>query len=480
MRIHWNDSPARSTAITTDGSPGKLIADFRKHIRNYWRCSRIEFSACTIKSLHIRVDTILLIERGTHKVEVKTAYKRQASMSDVTSPEPNVRNDSTPASSTLSVAQEQDSGKGNAADKVAMKRGSADWIAAHPFHYDKEKSVEANSAEATRIAKACRKEFGETCEINTPARIALRRRIIEELYGNGAEKKERKAFIVIGLPASGKSSAVAERLARKYGALIIDSDEAKERLPEFTDGLLADAVHKESSKIAERVRSNAIENGDNIVLTLVGKTESKLRNLISALKNNGYEVNLHYVDLPVDKAMERGRARFAETGRNVPLDYIRSVGLKPKHNFDKLKAAKEVDSYGEWSNDVDRGQRPRLLEERPAGLYVESELAGRGQRVLHEDGKDEENSEQNQKAQGRRKDSADKITSKENRSENQDGFSVPGSSSLGEPVHGIKGAETTVVTDSGKEIRVRYLVVPAARVITSHDAETMAPNKAYP
>jgi phage baseplate assembly protein W len=52
--------------------------------------------------------------------------------------------------------------------------------------------------------------------------------------------------------------------------------------------------------------------------------------------------------------------------------------------------------------------------------------------------------------------------------------------SIGEPIHGIKGTETTVVTDSGKEIRVRYLVVPASRVITSHDAKTMAPNKEYP
>lgn len=57
----------------------------------------------------------LLIERGTHKVEVKTAYKKQASMSDVTSPEPNVQNDSTPAFSTPSVAQEQESGKKNIA-----------------------------------------------------------------------------------------------------------------------------------------------------------------------------------------------------------------------------------------------------------------------------------------------------------------------------------------------------------------------------
>ena len=365
--------------------------------------------------------------------------------------------------------------------KKTMLPGSADWITAHPFHYDKSKTVEENSAEATRIAKAYRNVFGETVAINTPERKILRRRIIEELYGKGAEKKESKAFIVIGLPASGKSSAVAEPLAKKYGALIIDSDEAKERLPEFTDGLLADAVHEESSEIADKVRTTAIKNGDNIVLPLVGKTEPKLKKLISLLKSTGYEVNLHYVDLPVDKAVERGKARFSETGRNVPLDYIRSVGLNPKHNFDKLKVDKEVDSYGEWSNDVDRGQRPRLLEERPTGLYSESELVGRGQRVLHEDGTSQTRHGENRQAQSRGKvSSTDKVTSKENRSGKQDGFSVSESSSMGEPIHGIKGSETTVVTDSGKEIHVRYRVVPASRVITSHDAETMTPNKAYP
>lgn len=60
---------------------------------------------------------------------------------------------------------------------------------------------------------------------------------------------------------------------------------------------------------------------------------------------------------------------------------------------------------------------------------------------------------------------------------NLDSAKVP---AMGEPIHGIKGTETTVVTDSGKEIRVRYRVVPASRVITSHNAETMAANKAYP
>lgn len=60
---------------------------------------------------------------------------------------------------------------------------------------------------------------------------------------------------------------------------------------------------------------------------------------------------------------------------------------------------------------------------------------------------------------------------------NLDSTNVP---AMGEPIRGRTGKETTVVTDSGKEIRVRYRLVPSYKVITSHDAETMVPNKAYP
>lgn len=51
---------------------------------------------------------------------------------------------------------------------------------------------------------------------------------------------------------------------------------------------------------------------------------------------------------------------------------------------------------------------------------------------------------------------------------------------MGKPIIGRTGNETTVTTDSGKTLRVRYRLVPTDRVITSHDAETMTPNKAYP
>lgn len=43
MRIRRNGSPAWSASIAAGGSPGKHIADFRKPIRNGWRCSRIDF-----------------------------------------------------------------------------------------------------------------------------------------------------------------------------------------------------------------------------------------------------------------------------------------------------------------------------------------------------------------------------------------------------------------------------------------------------
>lgn len=63
---------------------------------------------------------------------------------------------------------------------------------------------------------------------------------------NSEIKKERKAIILIGLPASGKSS-IADRLADEFGALILDSDYAKRKLPEFKDNPAgASLVHEES------------------------------------------------------------------------------------------------------------------------------------------------------------------------------------------------------------------------------------------
>lgn len=42
----------------------------------------------------------------------------------------------------------------------------------------------------------------------------------------------------------------------------------------------------------------------------------------------------------MEETIRRGENRFKEDGRLVPIDYIRSVGLKPKQNYDKIKIKK--------------------------------------------------------------------------------------------------------------------------------------------
>ena len=151
-----------------------------------------------------------------------------------------------------------------------------EWIAAHPFRYDDAKSVEENIRDAEALAQEYLDAFGTTDQINTPERQELRRKIADELYGEGAAKKEGKVWLVLGVPASGKST-FSDPLVEKEGALLIDSDEAKKLLPEFSNGLLASAVHEESAAIADTIFSMAMANNDNMILPLVGKTLKSLQ-----------------------------------------------------------------------------------------------------------------------------------------------------------------------------------------------------------
>ena len=97
------------------------------------------------------------------------------------------------------------------------------------------------------------------------SRFGLRKQILQELkckirldddekivLGKGGAlpktplRKEKQAFYVIGLPASGKSE-ISSMLSDNYGAIILDSDYAKRKFPEFSTDYGATVVHEESS-----------------------------------------------------------------------------------------------------------------------------------------------------------------------------------------------------------------------------------------
>lgn len=226
-----------------------------------------------------------------------------------------------------------------------------------------------------------------TVDINTEARKKLRLDIVKELYGKGAKKQERQAYIIVGLPASGKSS-MANPLEAETGSLIIDSDMAKERLPEFieSNGQRADQVHTESQLISEEVLKIAIENGDNMILPIVGKSEKSIMSKYDRLKDAGYDVHLRLVDLPIEKTIERAVNRYRETGRLVPIEYITNeVGYRPVQNYVIMEKKGIFASYEAISTDVKYGEKPQpitteevieRLNNRGYGLQQEENIRG--------------------------------------------------------------------------------------------------------
>lgn len=252
---------------------------------------------------------------------------------------------------------------------------------------------EINANEQIKKARAKADSIPATNTINTAERKKLRQSITDKLLENGSYtgvdengkevyngniKTERRIDLVIGVPAAGKSSVLVNPLSEQYNSRVIDSDMAKELLPEFNNGLGANAVHKESQNIIDDVLYKALVNGENIVHPIVGggKLES-LVDKISYFKEKGYSVYLNLNELPINKSVGRAINRFIETGRFIPPEILFDYQDKPTQNFNRLKEREDlIDGYSHYSNDVRKGQRPRLIEA-SEGVQL---LFGRGQR----------------------------------------------------------------------------------------------------
>lgn len=196
---------------------------------------------------------------------------------------------------------------------------------------------------------------------NNPERRELEKQLIKDYYNQGEYAKEKQAYLILGLPAAGKSS-LADPLSAQRKALIVDSDEFKKRLPEFENGAGANYVHEESSDMADNLLDLALEDGTNVVYPVVGKTPSSLQEKIDKLKEAGYDIHLAYVDLPVKTALKRATNRYIQEGRLVGLAYIESIGDKPIVNFHDFKNKPEITDYALYDNDVAFGESPILKE----------------------------------------------------------------------------------------------------------------------
>ena len=211
-------------------------------------------------------------------------------------------------------------------------------------------------------------------------------------YAGGGEnvKQNRKAVIVIGPPATGKST-FAEDIAAREGYAIIDSDDAKKIMPEFNNGIGANATHKFSKIVSSRIAQELIDQGFNVILPKVtGKSDfrqqpdqTKLNDLILSiedLQSKGYKVDVVYPDANINQALVRAVTRFGETGRFVNIDYLLTIDNKVRDTYNALKEHFNADTTDDVgftyiNNNFKLGEH--IVEEDTAQLFQDDRIVDR-------------------------------------------------------------------------------------------------------
>lgn len=185
---------------------------------------------------------------------------------------------------------------------------------------------------------------------------------------NGDVERGSRLDIVIGLPASGKSSAIVDTISYTNRSMLIDNDEAKRLFPEFNKGWGAGVVHAESQMVERSVYLDALNSGKNIVLPKVGSDAAKLiQDYILPAKNKGYKVNVHFVDLDRSKSLGRMLNRFIHKGRYLAPELIDKYvnekdGNRIGKSFELLSKSSMIDGISRWDNDVGFGMPPKLKQ----------------------------------------------------------------------------------------------------------------------
>lgn len=176
-------------------------------------------------------------------------------------------------------------------------------------------------------------------------------------------RKDFRIDIIVGPPATGKSSVFANALSVWYRSRVLDCDACKKGLPGFNDGNGANYVHAESSRLNKRmiydIQHRAEDDprrGENVVLPVLGDDVEGLRKKIAEWHAVGYTVYLHNNRVPILHAFGRALLRTLATGRWINPLVIRTCQDNPTRAYNEVK--KEADCYDQFSNDVLLGEKP--------------------------------------------------------------------------------------------------------------------------
>lgn len=195
--------------------------------------------------------------------------------------------------------------------------------------------------------------------INSPERQAYREQIINEYLSQGSTEPKSNgkpvAIVMMGGPASGKSTFRQRQYGDEPGYVTIDADDVKTKLPEYelavanSDIYAAARAHEESSAIAKQVYRAALAGRMNLIFDGTGKNANNYERMLRDLKDAGYEVRLMMPHIEAVDGIARVTARAERSGRYVP-EYILEEAYRtiPQNFFRLARQADEarlIDGY---------------------------------------------------------------------------------------------------------------------------------------
>ena len=204
--------------------------------------------------------------------------------------------------------------------------------------------------------------YGNTADIDTPEREQLREELKDWFLTRGSARTESvdedgrhhyvydgplnrdfQMELVLGLPASGKSTRVADPDSEALGAFILDVDMIKEQIPEYVEshGAGADAVHFEGMAIFQRA-IDAFLTGDmkgvNIVLPIVGgDLDEMLQQFVLPFEAAGYNVRARFCPARENEAAARVVMRELGGGQLINSAVAFTFGDGPENVYNEMK-----------------------------------------------------------------------------------------------------------------------------------------------
>lgn len=206
-------------------------------------------------------------------------------------------------------------------------------------------------------------------------RRALQNELLSGLLDDGtpASNKAQTVYFLIGLPGSGKSSALRPLVSAHSGleldaVRVSDADDLRTAFPEYAGGLGSGVVQDECSELmydrrtganAESGVQGAILNSGGVTIVDVIGSPEYLPPLVRRLRRLGRRVYVLQASCETDTCIARAKARAIVTGRLVPPAVILSKHGVPEKTMEALKASAGLSG---WAVVDTNGSVPRVTE----------------------------------------------------------------------------------------------------------------------